>query len=61
MNHTELEKFIHTELLKEGWQQNQFGVISADFEGGSCNLTYVIADIIRAYNKLLIETKIQLI
>lgn len=57
MKQTDLEIFIHNHLVKEGWDESSFGVISADMpDGGSCNLTYVIADVIRAYNKELVNS-----
>lgn len=47
--HPEMDKFVHAYLLKEGWEESEFGVISAEFEGGSCNLTYLISKAIEAY------------
>lgn len=57
MTLTTLEQFIHDYLVESGWDESQFGVVSVDFPtGGSCNLTYIIADVIRAYNKSLVES-----
>lgn len=51
MNKTEIEKFVHQHLIDDGFEQNEFGVISAEFAngGGTMNLTLVIASAIEAY------------
>jgi hypothetical protein len=51
MEKTKEEIFVHQYLLNEGFEENDFGVISANFANGmgSMNLTFVITDVVKAY------------
>lgn len=56
MNLTKLELYVQNSLLEAGLQQGSFDVISAPVDGGSCNLTFVVAGLIRTHHDLLIKS-----
>lgn len=53
MEKSAAEKSIHAQLLKDGFVESEFGVISASFDNGngSMNLTLVIAEYAEWYSK----------
>lgn len=51
MKKTKVEQWVHDALFKDGFTENEYGVISASFANGngSMNLTYVIAEYAENY------------